>query len=226
MIEARFRRRASAEDKIDSLHASDVEFLNGISWLWKSDPVNAALVTQGESAACDLTPFSRVGVACAISYSARFVGGMQDKAIFDDTLTVRMDEAVLSYKEFCPNVFSEMVVRFCPYRASIIHDIEGDVEDYEKIIDLSQRFGIDVDGRDTVFRFNPVEYFDQQLCRRSFQLDACQVVERIKGHVYDASILNEGVLIVVTRELINQSEVKKYHEHLANLLFVDRKTSA
>lgn len=91
---------------------------------------------------------------------------------------------------------------------------------------MSQRLGIDVDGRDSIFRINPVNFFDQQLCRRAFQLDACHVVDRLKGHVYDASLLNDGVLIVVTRELIDQSKIQFCHDRLVSLLFADGKTPA
>lgn len=218
MIEARFRHRAKQDEIIKNRHAQVLNHLAEIAWLWKSDVADIALSTQGESAACDLTPFLRDGVTGALSYSARFKGRMQDTAMFDDILTLQLEETRLRYEEFCPRVFSQIVAAFNPYRAAIVQDLDLDLDDYEEIVELAQNQRIDADGRDSVFRINPVNFFDQQLCRRAFNLDVQHVIERLQGHVQNATLLDDGAFIVVTNELVDRPNLKALHDHVANLL--------
>jgi hypothetical protein len=205
-------------ESINDRHALVLNRLVKIAWLWKCDVVDIALSTHGESAACDLTSFMRDGVSGALSYSARFNYEMQDKAMFDDILTLQLEVSKLNYEDFCPKVFSQIITAFDPYRAAIVQDLDLDLDDFEEIVEMSQNLRIDVDGRDSVFRVNPVNFFDQQLCRRAFRLDVQHVIERLRGHVQEATVLIDGVLIVVTNEIVDRRNLKALHDHVANLL--------
>jgi hypothetical protein len=206
------------QEQITERHEQILGDLKRIDWLWKNDLVDVALSSQGESAACDLTPFLRDGITGALQYSARFERGMYDKAMFDDIMTFRLEESKLRYNEFCPQVFSNFIDAFNPYRAAIVMDLDLDLDDWDSIVELAQRDGIDADGRDTVFRINPVNFFDEQLCKRAFQLNSQQVVNRLHGHVQEASIVHGGAFIIVTNDLVDRANLNDLHRHVAGLL--------
>ena len=99
-----------------------------------------------------------------------------------------------------------------------MQDLDLDLDDYDEIVAMAQSQEIDADGRDSVFRINPVNFFDQQLCRRAFQLDAQQVVSRLQEHVEEASFFEDGAFIVVTSGLVDRPNLKALHDHVASLL--------
>lgn len=176
------------------------------------------IVGNGESYVCDLTPFLNTGLSGAISYSARYPMGMTDKAMFDDVLTLEVDEKALDYREFSLSVFELVVSCFRCYRASIVHDLDLDLDDYDQVIEMSQSLRIDVDGRDSVFRVHPVNYFDEQLCQRAFRLGAAEVVQRLQNQVELVKCVGDGVLVIVTGALVPRRELKGIHDLVASLL--------
>jgi hypothetical protein len=226
MIEARFRHRAGADETIADRHSSVISCLTTVSWLWERAPSELSIESEGESAACDLTPFLKVGMKGAISYSARYASGMTDKAMFDDVLTLEIDEQAVDYREFSTDVFGQVASCFSCYRASIIHDLDLDLDDYDQVVEISQSSGIDADGRDSVFRINPVNYFDEEMCQRAFRLGAGEVVDRLQDHVELVDCKSDGVLIVVTGDLVDRDNLKGVHDHVAGLLGIDSEVPA
>lgn len=224
MIEARFRRRAGSED-VQTLHASIQACLLSISWMWKTPRVNLALESNGESAACDLSSCLREGVSGSISYSARFPGAMRDKATFDDVLTLQIDEDVVEYGTFVNKIFCEMVSCFNAYRAAIVLDLDLDLDDYDVIVKQSQLSGKDVDGRDSVFRINPVNFFDGELCIRAFGQTADQIANALRDGVERVTLQSGGLLLIVTSELVDRENLRAVHDHVASLLSLDRRAS-
>ncbi|PQO45088.1 hypothetical protein C5Y93_16270 [Blastopirellula marina] len=213
-----FRHRALESEAIGERHALVLDRLRAMPWLWKKDPLGVKLDTNGESAGCDLTPFLREGVAGALSYSARYPGRMEDMAMFDDFLLFEIEETAICYEELCLEVFPPLAIRFGSYRASIVNDIDLALDDFEQVCELTQRQGIDIDGRDTVFRFDPVSYFDQELCRRAFQLEVDQVVARLQGNVQHVARLDDGVFIVATSAVVDRPEIEAIHHTISGLL--------
>lgn len=217
MIEARFRHRAGSET-VQEFHEKLLPCLQTISRIWKSPQVDGELETNGESAAFDLTPYLCDGMQGAISYAARYPSGMVDRAMFDDVLTLQIDENVVDYATFVNKVFEQAACCFHAYRGAIVHDLDLDLDDYDEIIEQTQRSGKDIDGRDSVFRINPVNYFDSELCKRAFRRSVdeiasclCGEVERVVGH-------HDGLLLVVTSDLVNRENLKAIHDHVASLL--------
>lgn len=218
MIEAMFRHRALESEAIDERHALILDRLRAMSWLWKEDPLGVKLETEGESAGCDLTPFLREGIAGALRYSARYPGRMEDMAMFDDFLLFEIEETKIRYEEFCLDIFPEIAILFGAYRASIVNDIDMALDEFEQVCELTQQQGIDIDGRDTVFRFDPVSYFDRELCRRAFQLEVDQVVSCLQGKVQHVARLDDGVFIVATSEVVDRPEIEAIHNTISGLL--------
>jgi len=217
MIEARFRHRAGSET-IQEFHAEVLPCLQTISWMWKTSEVDVELETDGESAACDLTLQLREGVQGAISYSARYPSGMKDKAMFDDVLTLQIDENVVDYGTFVIEVFEQAVKCFHAYRGAVVLDLDLDLDDYDEIVEQSQLSGKDIDGRDSVFRINPVNFFDRELCKRAFRRSADELATCLCGEVERVVTQHHGLLLVVTSDLVDRENLKSLHDHVASLL--------
>ena len=215
MIEARFRRRADLEP-ITEIHSVVMACLKQVAWLWKNSNAEIQLDSNGESAACDLTPFLRSGVNGAISYSARFPNSMKDEAIFDDVLTLQICDG--QYCEFVNDVFAKIVSCFKPYRANTVLDIDLDLDDFEEIVATSEKSGLDIDGRDSVYRINPVNFFDEELCQRSFHRSKDEIQRLLMPEVENVELMNDGILIVVTSKIILRDQLLAMHNKIAAVL--------
>ncbi len=221
MIEARFRHRANESENIADRHRSVTSCLAAVSWLWERVPSELRIESSGESAACDLTPFLKAGLRGAISYSARYATGMTDKAMFDDVLALEIDEQAVDYREFSTDIFQQVASCFNCYRASVVHDLDLDLDDYDQVVEISQSSGIDADGRDSVFRINPVNYFDEKMCQRAFRLGTGDVAARLQDHVELVECKGDGILVVVTGDLVDRDNLKGVHDHVAGLLGIN-----
>lgn len=222
LIEASFRHRAAQAESAAERHALVLDRLIPISELWQKDPSGGKLDADGVFGAYDLTPFLPEGIAAALSYSARYQGYLQDQAMFDDVLTFQLEEsAAIRYEEFCLESFPRIATAFGSYRAAIVQDLPLAVNDYRKICKLRQQPNLDVDGRDTVYRFHPVQFLDRELCRRAFRLEVDQVIARLQGQVEHVAALADGVYFVVTSGRVDRPQLEAIHRRVADLLRIE-----
>ena len=209
-IEARFRRRAETSESPLELNGILLNRLSRVPGLWKDSRVvfDAYFdAGQGESASTDLSPCLVEGIKGAISYASRLPGALADKAISDDILVIQLDTNTSSYRWLRREVFPELVRAFDPYRAVVVTDLEQDLDDFEGIVNESTRTGRDVDGRDTVFRIHPINYFDSAMCVRAFGLSVDEVIRRLAGFIPCAEHLQSGALLVICEEPIRGEQL-------------------
>jgi hypothetical protein len=200
-IEARFRRRAVVGEIISELNDELLSQLSKINGLWlESKSVEDAYFDAGagESAASDLSSCLTDGIKGAISYASRLPAAIVDKAISDDSIVLKFDNNEVDLEWFCNHVFPEVIKVFLPYRAAIVTDLDQDLDDFENIVQESQRTGSDIDGRDSVFRIQPVNYFDDLMCKRAFGLSANEVVEKLKKSAERAESFEAGALLMIS----------------------------
>jgi len=211
-IEARFRRRVQAEENAKYLNNSLIFSLSKIIGFWKHDKSMKDVtfdLGDGESIAVDLSSCLENGIKAAISYASRLPGSIVDKAISDDFMTIQLDLEYVNYEGFCENIFPIIVREFQPYRAAVVTDLDLDLDDFEEIIEEAQRTGLDVDGRDTVFRFYPMNYFDNKLCKKAFGCEAQDLVSILSNYVAKIEVFTSGLLVktsdtpVVGENLVN-----------------------
>jgi hypothetical protein len=200
-IEARFRRRAVVGEIISELNDEFLSQLSKVKGLWlESKSVEDVFFDAGtgESAASDLSPCLTAGIKGAISYASRLPAAIADKAISDDSIVLKFDDDEVNFEWFCNDVFPEVIKVFLPYRAAIVTDLDQDLDDFEDIVQESQRTGSDIDGRDSVFRIHPANYFDDLMCKRAFGLSANEVVEKLKTSVERAENFETGALLIIS----------------------------
>lgn len=202
-IEARFRRRAGATENVGDLNDKVLRSLSGIGGLWKDGGALSDIyfdAGDGESAAADISPCLEFGIRGAISYASRLPKAIADSARSDDSLTFQLDTTAVNFESFCRDIFPEIVKIFGAYRAAVVTDLNLDLDDFEDIVKEAQRTGKDVDGRDTVFRIYPVNYFDNTMCVRAFGISASEVVARLAGKIELADGLQSGALLMINKE--------------------------
>ena len=183
-IKADFRRRAKVGESIPNLNIEILNRLTQVKGLW-SDGAKVADVFfspgTGESAATDLSSCLSSGIRGAISYASRLPAAIQDRAISDDFLVLEFDTDSVNFNFFCTEVFPEIVQIFHPYRACVITDIDSDLDDFEQIAKEAQETGLDVDGRDTVFRLQALNFYDDDMCFRAFGLTPQQIEDLLEN---------------------------------------------
>lgn len=220
-IEARFRRRAQASESIADLNSQLLVRLSRISALWRSDQSIANVhfdAGTGESAAADLSACLENGIDGAISYASRLPGSIVDRAVSDDCLTLVLDIGAVNFKVFCRTTFPEIVKAFDAYRASSVTDLDNDLEDFDGIVKEAQQTGRDIDGRDTVFRINAINFFDNTMCLRAFGISSSEVVEKLYGSIEWAENFHSGVLMRTSEEPVVGAQLLANDDRVRQLL--------
>lgn len=219
-IEARFRRRAQVGESVPDLARALLASLSGIEGLWKEGASTEDAIFdagQGESAAVDLSPCLVRGLRGTVSYASRIPGAVVDKAIADDVLVLQIDHKAVDFQSLCRQTFARLVEVFLPYRAAVITDLDLDLDDFETIVQEAQRTGTDVDGRDTVYRIHPVNYFDDVMCIRAFGVDAATLVARLQGKIELAQSICSGALLVVVAEPVQGEQLASLDSRVREL---------
>ncbi|GHA22486.1 hypothetical protein GCM10008090_35260 [Arenicella chitinivorans] len=199
-IEARFRRRSIVNQSLDHLQSIDLEKLSEIDELWQVKVGAEPYIDQGigESASCDITDCLVKGVEGALSYASRLEGSVIDKATSDDILILTVDLDLIDFKEFSCHTFPKIIGAFNPYRASIVTDLDLDLDDFEDIVGRVQKTGKDVDGRDSVYRFCAANFFDSEMCNRAFGLTPQKVVTALQKSLVYADLIFGGALMILS----------------------------
>lgn len=151
---------------------------------------------KGESASTNLSPCLIPGMSGGVIFASRIPAVVSDRATSDDSLGLKIDLEKIDFLRFSSVVFPEIVRAFGCYRSAVITDVNLYLDDYEEIVEKSRSTALDVDGRDGVFRFNPVNYLDDTLCVRAFALSAAEVAARLRGHCKMVKELDEGVFFL------------------------------
>ncbi|WP_189473085.1 hypothetical protein [Litchfieldella qijiaojingensis] len=220
-IEARFRRRAVAGENIADLNRVILGRLSKVKGFWADNKaLSDAYFDDGKAdgAATDLSSCLCSEYKGAISYAPRWEASIVDKAKSDDFVTIAFDSDKVNFKWFINEVFPKIVKAFLPYRAMIVADLDKDLDDFEDICIEAQNTGLDVDGRDTVFRVHPVNYFDNELCLRAFNMSADKVIQRLTGTVNLVEKCEDGVLLYVVDKPAIGDELVALDEKVRQML--------
>jgi len=202
-LEVRLRRRAASGEDVREINSLLVGCLSKISNFWAEGRLPEDVYFNagtGESAAADLSPCLCSGIRGAVSYASRVPAAVVDKAHSDDVLTLHVDIDRVDFLWLSRSVFPELVNCFGSYRGGIVTDIDLDLDDFEEACEVAQATGRDIDGRDTVFRIYPVNFFDNEMCRRAFGISAADVASRLRGSLEKVEERNGGVFIYTGAE--------------------------
>ncbi len=138
----------------------------------------------------------------------------------DDHISIEFNSQKVDNNYIVHEVFPCYVEAFhCYYGTLCDEDIE--VDDNPSIEDPKTgrwRRKYTANTRELIIRINAVNYFDRELCRRSFGLTPEVMVERLSGKVEDVRMLGDGVLLVYTYKFLESEELKKVDGEVRKML--------
>ncbi|MDH3349309.1 MAG: hypothetical protein OEM02_14575 [Desulfobulbaceae bacterium] len=221
-MQLELRYRASFNESIESRHEGLMRLFCKIPGCWglKGTVLPTVPDIGGElMVQCDLKDFLGAGVSGRLVYVFRDRNYLKDSSQYDDCMFIELNPELIPYKELVNRMFIDYVRLFEPYRATIILDEELALDDWDIISEMREDAKIDVDGRDTIYRLNSVNYFDELLCRRSFGLTLKEIITRLEGNVETISLEGNGVLIIYSTQILKRSEIENINEKLLPLLY-------
>jgi hypothetical protein len=220
-IELRYRARV--DESIEERHQQIMAGLSQIAppWGLKGRTPPPAPVSADLGVMVDLSAPLGARVGSYLSYPLRSAAYLRDEAEFDDVMVIEFEPEEIDYTHLARSVFAQYVQAFKAYRGTIILDNDLRRKDWEEIVRLYRETGRDVDGRDEVYRINTVNYFDRELCRRAFNLSPEEIAHRLEGKVERVSLLLDGVLLIVTSELLDRTELEKVDAMVRGYLGVE-----
>jgi hypothetical protein len=155
------------------------------------------------SASIGLTKFFGDGVHRAmITYVYRRL--LKDRGSSDDLLNITFNPAKVDVRHLIYTVIPKYVEAFDAYLVEYFDD---------RLIDLAweapseQR--VHTDPRFGVRRVNVVNFYDELLCRRAFNLTPADVMGRLQGKVENMRLLHGGVYVVAASHVLPLGDAVK-----------------
>jgi hypothetical protein len=200
-MEIMLRYRARADESIEERHVHVLNRLSSLSGRWRlasPDSFPPPHLEAGDLGGdVDLGHALGPDVKAALAYTFRSVAYLRDESVHDDHLVLEAPSGAIRIADVI-TPFRELICAYQPYRATVDADAMRHPDDWERAAELGRLTGVDVDGRDTVYRIPELCYFDAEFCRRAFALTPSELVVRLEPLVECVEEFADGVFILVT----------------------------
>lgn len=218
-----FRHRPHPEEDFLQRHAQFLQDIQHISDTWCINPQNLKQPSDMKGELVSVVQLSKVlpkGCNGYMCYSFRGKDYLIDAGRVDDSINISFYPQKIDYPLLVNQLFPQIVQAFGCYRATIKDDdlIPGEFDIISDMVISGRANGLDIDGRDTVYRINAVNFYDSVLCMRAFGLTPQQILERLQGHVEQVSLLGNGVLIIYSSTILDDAEFKQIDSKIRLLL--------
>lgn len=226
------RRRVPVLEDIVALNDRIVAGLAAIQGFWAADKGPADAIfdppvineDRDGSAGLDICECLIPGLLGYISYNSRPLPQyVEDCASDDDFMGIAVSPTKVDRAQFFGDTLPQILHVFGAYRARFETDKEVLRNDWDVVCELSDYGrGRDIDGRDSVYRIWPVNYFDETLCQRAYGVGAAEVVRRAAPHCHSARIVNGGAYLIVTLDVVTGADaLNALHNRIATQLGAD-----
>jgi hypothetical protein len=213
-----FRHRANASEAIDKRHESFISDIAGLAPPWNLAELSALPDIGAELlVTVSLDKFLPKGVKGRLTYMLRNEKYLKDDAQYDDTLFIEFNPEKIDLQDFTSGVFTTYIKAFKCYRATL-HDWSITRSDWPVVVEVGERLGKDINGRDGIYRINPIHYFDETLCQREFGLSAGEISKLLKNQAETATEFESGLLLILDTHLLSSDEWKERGESVKRAL--------
>lgn len=219
-VDLMVRRRAVLGESVRELNFRLIDRWVNIPGFWSGNAHDARLRVsiEGDAATLDLTNCLH-GMSGQVIYAARSAGNLaRDRRVADDFLSLRLDTQKLDYSAFCIDTLPNIIDIFHAYKAYVVTDESVLLSSIEAFRRERLVTGRDVDGRDSVGRIWPVTYFDETLCRRSFDISVETAVSRVAQECEVSKLLAGGAYFIVTREIVKGVALEDLNNKMMGIL--------
>lgn len=210
------RRRAARGEDPAWLTTATVDAMASVGICDKTDGYYYESGNYGSGSA-DLSDICVSGVSAALSFSSRLAGDLLDSAAADDVLTIEVEPGSFDFASLS-NWLRILSAPFGAYRGAVITDDDLDVDDYEKVMELSTQTGRDVDGRDSVYRFWPAMVIDEELAIRSFKIGLRDLRDKLIKRSSFSDIRDGRLWISFGTEFLTGDALDELHENLMRVV--------
>jgi len=197
------------EQTIDCKHRKFVDGLQRLRGRWGLRQGDYATPDPGAEVSAhfelgDLLPDAINGF---VNY--RFRRLLRDDSNCDDYVDFEFESEQVDVHELAHVTMPAYVECFDPYHGYICHE-EFIYIDFDR-----SRF---FNERNDVLRIHPVNFFDDELCRRAFGMTAESVVSRLSNIVERADVFHGGALIIVNSTPVSIEEAAEIDGRIRPLL--------
>jgi len=147
------------------------------------------------------------GIKCSIFYQYRNL--LQDHSLQDDRMYLEFDPKKVDYADLADNILPAYVDIFESYRA-VIYDEELLFADFEK--------SRNVNLRETILRFYPICFYDEELCLRSLHNPVSEIFDRLIQNNIKVSILGNGIFINYSSKFFTVQEADEFDSKISTIL--------
>jgi hypothetical protein len=220
--------RYAENEHPSALYAETYAELADLEAPWGLKGISMAPIQERKGAETIGVKYNKVGKNSPIKsfvfgYMSRQRNGMPpDKALYDDTFTVEFypKKVQEDWKYLLDVVFVRYIAATQPYFGRLYDtDIHAnDVAPFDEASGESALNPAYIDWRQGVYRVWPANFWDRELCRRSFGLSPEDVVRRLSGVVSSCRVLCDGVLVICSYEKLSSEEVLVLNQKILPLL--------
>lgn len=214
------RHRANASEPYEDKHHRFLQKISNLRVPWNlKNATRIADIGTDLSTEVLLKKHLGKGLKGWIEYNFRNKDYLKDKSLYDDFIFIAFDPKKLDYEYFVKEVFPCYIIAFEGYRSAVANS-ELEMGDWGII---KTRFrGMDMGGRNSVFRINAVNYFDRDLCRRAFSLTPEKIVKCLGNKCEDVRMFGDGVLLVYTYAFLEKEDLAKVDSEVRRMLGIKR----
>ena len=211
------RHRAQPDEPFEEKHKKFIEEVSELDSPWNLEGLEPLPDIGAELlVTVSLDKVFGKGVKGRLTYMYRNNDYLEDNAQYDDNLFIEFNAGKINLEDVV-KILPYYVSAFGCYRATV-HNWSITRSDWPKVVEGCNDTGKDVNGRDGVYRINAINYFDGDLCQSAFGLSPEDIVNRLNGKVELVSLLNDGVFLVYSSQILERSEHEKIDHEIKTLL--------
>lgn len=195
------RHRPNLSETVDQKFSEVLSSMRRIGPPWGIDPTTEVILpAMGTRLATHVKLRNKLGsgISGELVLRHRAASNLQNNSAHDDFLLVDYDSNRFNWDSLVNQAFPKYIEAMGAYFARLSY-FELMPEEWRQVSAIERLEGLNLDGRDGVFRFGPLTYLDAQMCERTCMgMSASEVVSRLSGGVHAAYELFGGAVIVAT----------------------------
>lgn len=201
-IELEFRHRPNLNQTIDEKHQEFLLASSKISSPWGLKNIESCVLPEQEG---NLTTTIKLSqnlekiLKGYVTYQLRSNHYLEDKAQYDDVLFFEFNLKKINYLDLVSEIIPAYIRAFGAYRAAI-RNMDLALEDWPTVVEIANKTGKDIDGRDGVYRFNAVNFWDETLCLRAFGKMPSEISKILSSSEIKSEIVSGGAYTFLANE--------------------------